>query len=269
MALALASDIRVFAASGRMNVAFVRIGLSGCDVGVSHLLPRIAGLGIASELMLTGRQVNAEEAARIGLANRVVADGEEVPAAIQLARVGWFLCVGSFLGPILGLLLDCALFSGPTDVLPRITKPLLALEWRGTDYAIGNVCRAAHDRSTRSTEAASMQGLFCEECANTVTKPPETSQIAGEVTATRGNDRGEAVSCWESPYGTSRKWPRPGTANAHCKGGAAPGRRVLLTNRLPLARNRSGNRVSLSLQTARTSYRPSMSHRPVSESVIT
>ena len=51
----------------------MRIGLSGGDVGVSHLLPRIVGLGMASELLLTGRPVDAEEALAIGLANRICA----------------------------------------------------------------------------------------------------------------------------------------------------------------------------------------------------
>jgi enoyl-CoA hydratase len=74
LALALAADVRVCARSATFNVAFVRIGLSGCDVGVSYLLPRIVGLGIASELMLTGRRIDAAEALRIGLANRVVGD---------------------------------------------------------------------------------------------------------------------------------------------------------------------------------------------------
>jgi enoyl-CoA hydratase len=85
MALALACDIRVCAPEARFNVAFVRIGLSGCDVGVSHLLPRIVGLGVASELMLTGRPVGAEEALRIGLANRVVAQEELLDASLALA----------------------------------------------------------------------------------------------------------------------------------------------------------------------------------------
>lgn len=71
MAIALACDIRICAPAAKFNVAFVRVGVSGCDVGVSHLLPRIVGLGMASELMLTGRQVEAEEAVAIGLANRV------------------------------------------------------------------------------------------------------------------------------------------------------------------------------------------------------
>jgi enoyl-CoA hydratase len=85
MALALAADVRVCSTAARFNVAFVKIGLSGCDVGVSYLLPRIVGLGIASELMLTGRLVEAEEATRIGLANRVVEPAELLHSANELA----------------------------------------------------------------------------------------------------------------------------------------------------------------------------------------
>jgi len=85
MAITLASDIRICSEAARFNVAFVRIGLSGCDAGVSHLLPRIVGLGMASELMLTGRQVLADEALRIGLANRVVPADELLDAAAELA----------------------------------------------------------------------------------------------------------------------------------------------------------------------------------------
>ena len=64
LALALASDIRIAATSARFNVAFVRIGLSGCDIGVSWLLPRLIGASRAYELLLTGRFVDAAEAER-------------------------------------------------------------------------------------------------------------------------------------------------------------------------------------------------------------
>ena len=84
-AFALASDIRVAAESARFNVAFVKIGLSGCDVGVSYLLPRLIGASKAFELMLTGRFVGAEEAERIGLVSRVVPDGQVVDAALEIA----------------------------------------------------------------------------------------------------------------------------------------------------------------------------------------
>jgi enoyl-CoA hydratase len=72
LALALAADVRVATPEARFNVAFVRIGISGCDIGVSHMLPRIVGEGIAAEMMLTGRLVEPEEALRTGLVNRVV-----------------------------------------------------------------------------------------------------------------------------------------------------------------------------------------------------
>jgi enoyl-CoA hydratase len=85
LALALGSDVRVAAASARFNVAFVKIGLSGCDIGVSWLLPRLVGASKAFELLLTGRFVAADEAERMGLVSRVVADGDVVDAALEVA----------------------------------------------------------------------------------------------------------------------------------------------------------------------------------------
>ncbi len=85
LALALASDIRIASASARFNVAFVRLGLSGCDIGVSWLLPRLVGASRAWELMLTGRLIGAEEADRIGLVLRVVPDDELLGAALETA----------------------------------------------------------------------------------------------------------------------------------------------------------------------------------------
>ena len=86
LAFALASDIRVAAQSAKFNVAFVKIGLSGCDVGVSYLLPRLIGASKAFEMMLTGRFVLADEADRIGLVSKVVPDGEVVDAAFEIAE---------------------------------------------------------------------------------------------------------------------------------------------------------------------------------------
>jgi enoyl-CoA hydratase/carnithine racemase len=81
-ALALASDIRIAGKSARMNAAFIRIGLSACDIGVSYFLPRLVGTSVASELMLTGRFINSERALRVGLVSEVVAD-EQLDAAAQ------------------------------------------------------------------------------------------------------------------------------------------------------------------------------------------
>ncbi len=80
-AFALASDIRIAGASARMNAAFIRIGLSACDIGVSYFLPRLVGVSVASELMLTGRFINAERALRVGLVSEVVPDDKMEEAA--------------------------------------------------------------------------------------------------------------------------------------------------------------------------------------------
>jgi enoyl-CoA hydratase len=85
LALALACDVRIAASSFRANVAFVKIGISGCDCGVSYLLPRAVGTSAAFELMLTGRLVDAAEADRIGLVSRVVADDALQDAALETA----------------------------------------------------------------------------------------------------------------------------------------------------------------------------------------
>ena len=74
--LALASDIRIAGESAKMNAAFIKIGLSGCDVGVSYLLPRLIGTSVASELILTGRFLYAERARELGLVAAVVPDAE-------------------------------------------------------------------------------------------------------------------------------------------------------------------------------------------------
>ena len=85
LALTLYSDIRVCAASARFGVQFIRVGLSGCDVGVSYALPRIVGASHAFELSLTGRIIEAEEAARIGLVSRVVPDDQVLDVALDIA----------------------------------------------------------------------------------------------------------------------------------------------------------------------------------------
>jgi enoyl-CoA hydratase len=74
--LALASDLRIAGESTRMNAAFIKIGLSGCDVGVSYLLPRLIGSSVASELILTGRFLNASRAEQLGLVSSVVPDDQ-------------------------------------------------------------------------------------------------------------------------------------------------------------------------------------------------
>jgi enoyl-CoA hydratase/carnithine racemase len=86
-ALALACDIRIATSAARFSAAFIRIGFTGGDMGVSWFLPRIAGLGHASDLMLTGRAVDAEEAARMGVVNRVVPAVELIDTALDYAEL--------------------------------------------------------------------------------------------------------------------------------------------------------------------------------------
>ena len=85
-ALALASDVRIAGESARMNAAFIRIGLSACDVGVSYFLPRIVGVSLASELMLTGNFIDAERSLACGLVSRLVPDAELEATGRQLAE---------------------------------------------------------------------------------------------------------------------------------------------------------------------------------------
>lgn len=80
-AFALASDIRVAGESARMNAAFIRLGLSSCDMGVSYFLPRLVGASVASELMLTGRFIHADRALATGLVSQVVPDDQLETAA--------------------------------------------------------------------------------------------------------------------------------------------------------------------------------------------
>jgi enoyl-CoA hydratase len=72
MALGLASDVRLATPDLRMNASFIRVGLSGCDVGVSYFLPRMVGSSVAAELLLTGRFLDARRGAALGLFSNVV-----------------------------------------------------------------------------------------------------------------------------------------------------------------------------------------------------
>ncbi|MFD4529070.1 enoyl-CoA hydratase/isomerase family protein [Streptomyces sp. NPDC058470] len=85
LSLALAADIRLADPGARFRASFVKMGLSGGDMGASWFLPRLTGLGFASEMMLTGRYVTAQEAVERGLANRLSDPGGLGDAALALA----------------------------------------------------------------------------------------------------------------------------------------------------------------------------------------
>lgn len=82
--LALASDIRIAAESAKMNAAYIKAGLTACDMACSYLLPRLVGLSVASELMMTGRFINAERALRVNLVSEVMAEAELEASADSL-----------------------------------------------------------------------------------------------------------------------------------------------------------------------------------------
>ena len=84
--IALASDLRLMAESASFAFLFTRVGLAGADMGSAYLLPRIVGLGRATELLLLGDKLSAEHAYRMGLANEVLPDGELVSRAQALGR---------------------------------------------------------------------------------------------------------------------------------------------------------------------------------------
>jgi enoyl-CoA hydratase/carnithine racemase len=84
--LMLASDLRIFSDKARAAFLFVKVGLSGADMGALYLLPRIVGLGKATELVYFGDPIDAQEAYRIGLANRIVSGEKLLDEAYGWAR---------------------------------------------------------------------------------------------------------------------------------------------------------------------------------------
>jgi enoyl-CoA hydratase/carnithine racemase len=86
LAFSLVCDVRVASEQARFGSVFIKAGFSSMDMGTSYLLPKIVGAGVARELMLTGRIIDAAEAYRIKLVHEVVAPDELMPAALNLAR---------------------------------------------------------------------------------------------------------------------------------------------------------------------------------------
>ncbi len=83
--IACASDLRIAAASARFGFVFPKVGLCGADMGITYLLPRIIGLGHASELLFFGDLIDAATALRLGLVNRV----EDTPEAAVATAQAW------------------------------------------------------------------------------------------------------------------------------------------------------------------------------------
>ena len=84
--IALAADLRLLARSASFAFLFTKVGLSGADMGAAYLLPRLVGVGPATQLLMLGDTVGADDAHRLGLAMEVVDDEELGGAAAELAR---------------------------------------------------------------------------------------------------------------------------------------------------------------------------------------
>jgi enoyl-CoA hydratase len=148
LALACAADLRIADRSARFCSAFIRTGLTGTDIGISYLLPRLIGAGRALDMIVTGREVDAVEAERIGLVTRLVADGELSDAALELA--------GGMAGfTATGLVLTKEVFWHNVDT-PTLAAAL-AMENRNQTIAgrtpeVQEYIRAYRTRFTRSRE---------------------------------------------------------------------------------------------------------------------
>lgn len=105
--LAMASDLRLGTERSRVAFLFVRVGLAGCDMGACTMLPRIVGLGRASELLYTGRALAGKEAQEWGFYNELCSPDALLGRAVDLAR---------------------AIAQGPTTA-HAMTKRMLRDEW--------------------------------------------------------------------------------------------------------------------------------------------
>jgi enoyl-CoA hydratase/carnithine racemase len=121
--IALASDIRIASPEAKIAFLFVRVGLSGADMGAAYLLPRVVGLARATELLYTGDFIDAREAERIGLYNSVVEAG-------QLSSVTGELATRLARGPGFALAMTKEMLNREMDVSLET-----ALEWEAQAQA--------------------------------------------------------------------------------------------------------------------------------------
>ena len=84
--IALAADLRIASEKARIAFLFTKVGLTGADMGAAYLLPRVVGLGRASELLMLGDTIDAATAERYGLVNRIVSHDDLMPSANAWAR---------------------------------------------------------------------------------------------------------------------------------------------------------------------------------------
>jgi enoyl-CoA hydratase len=83
----MASDIRIAVPKSKIILAYINVGMTGADMGSSYFLPRLIGTSKATEIMMTGRPVLADEAERIGLVAKVVEPDQLMDTAMEYADV--------------------------------------------------------------------------------------------------------------------------------------------------------------------------------------
>ena len=127
--IALGCDVRIAAAGTKMNCAFIKIGLSGCEMGASYHLPRLVGTSVAAELLYTGRFIDAERALRVGLVSDVV-------PADQLEAAGRALADDMIATAPLGLRLTKECFWAAVDGNDLAT--VVAMEDRNQVLTVAN-----------------------------------------------------------------------------------------------------------------------------------
>ena len=143
--LAMASDLRLGTARSKVAFLFVRVGLSGADMGACAILPRIIGQGRASELLFTGRVMDGVEAERWGFYNRLVAADALLDDARALAR---------------------SLADGPSFA-HAMTKKCLHAEWNmGVDDAISAEANVQAECMQTEDFARAYRALVAKEPAN-------------------------------------------------------------------------------------------------------
>lgn len=138
--LAYACDLRVASSNAKFSMAFSNVGLS-TDSGVSWTLPRLIGYGRAMEMLLLSEPVDAEEALRIGMINRIVEPGETMTAAMELAG---------------------RMATGPTSAFARIKETLLAAAAEGLDEALA-VEAGAQAEAGKTTDHREAVAAFVEK----------------------------------------------------------------------------------------------------------
>jgi enoyl-CoA hydratase/carnithine racemase len=84
--LLLSSDVRIATPSLKMNAAYIKIGLGGCDMGSSYFLPRLVGASVAAEYILTGKFMHADKALACGLVSEVVEEETLLDTGLALAE---------------------------------------------------------------------------------------------------------------------------------------------------------------------------------------